>query len=103
MERKKFLEYKHHKILMGLREERDPEGIKTNKELEERARAGEDEAFFQLLERNPEFLKTDLAMGKIMEWQHRVDTKKRDYGKIPCHDNIISIITPQKRGLKQIF
>ena len=69
MKRKKFLEYKHHKILMGLREERDPEWIKTNKELEERTRAGDDEAFFQLLEGNPEFLKTDLAMASIMDYK----------------------------------
>ena len=54
---------------MGLREERDPEWIKTNKELEERAWAGEDEAFFQLLERNPELLKTDLAMARIMDYK----------------------------------
>jgi hypothetical protein len=69
MKRKKFLEYRHLKILIGLREERYPEWAKTNKELEEKVRAGEDEAFFQLLERNPEFLKTDSAMGRIMEWR----------------------------------
>lgn len=69
MKRKKFLEYESHKFLMKSREQRDPEWVKTNKELEERAGAGEDEAFFQLLERNPEFLKTDLAMASIMEYK----------------------------------
>ena len=72
MKRKKSLEYKHHKFLMESREQADPEWVKTNKELEKRAAAGEDEAFFQLLERNPEYLKTDLAMGKIMEWQYAI-------------------------------
>ena len=72
MKRKKFLEYESHKFLMKSREQRDPEWVRTNKELEERARAGEDEAFFRLLERNPEYIKTDLAMGKIMEWQYAI-------------------------------
>ena len=67
-EKEKIPRIKHHKILIGLREKRDPEWAGTNKELEEKARAGQDEAFFQLLERNPEFLKTDLAMSRIMEW-----------------------------------
>ena len=53
---------------MKSREQRDPGWIKANKELEEKVRAGDDEAFFQLLERNPEFLKNDLAMARIMEW-----------------------------------
>jgi len=72
MKRKKFLEYESHKFLMKSREQRDPEWVRINKELEERAWAGDDEAFFQLLERNPEYLKTDLAMGKIMEWQYAI-------------------------------
>jgi hypothetical protein len=54
---------------MKSREQRDPEWVKANKKLEEKARAGEDEAFFQLLERNPEFLKTDLAMSRIMDYK----------------------------------
>jgi len=54
-----------------------PEWVKENKELEKKAWAGDDEAFFELLMRNPEYLKTDLAMARIMEWQYRGDTKKK--------------------------
>lgn len=72
MKRKEFLEYKHHKFQMESREQADPGWVKTSKKLEEKARAGEDEAFFQLLERNPEYLKTDLALGKIMEWRYAI-------------------------------
>ena len=72
MKRNKFLEYDSHKFLMDFRRRTDPEWVKTNKDLEEKAWAGEDEAFFQLLERNPEYIKTDLAMGKIMEWQYAI-------------------------------
>ena len=79
MKRKKFLEYKHHKILMGLLEQRDPGWVKTNKELEERAWAGEDKAFFQLLERNPDYLKTNLAMSRIMEWRFTVQMNRLYY------------------------
>ena len=43
------------------------EWVKENKEVEKKAWAGEDEAFFELLRKNPEYLKTDLAMAKIME------------------------------------
>lgn len=46
--------------------------IKENKELEKKAWAGEDEAFFELLRRNPEYLETDLAMSRIMEWRFTI-------------------------------
>lgn len=72
MKSKEFLEYEHHKYLRGLRERTDQEWVKRNEELKEKTLAGEDEAFFQLLERNPEFLKTDLAIAKIIQWQYAI-------------------------------
>lgn len=41
IKRKKFLEYESHKFLMKSREQRDPDWVRTNKELEERAWARE--------------------------------------------------------------
>jgi hypothetical protein len=37
MKKKKFLEYKHHQVLIGLLEQRDSGWVRTNKELEEMA------------------------------------------------------------------
>jgi len=65
---KDFPEYRLHKWLTEVFDRRMPEWVKENKELEKKAWAGEDEPFFELLRRNPEYFKTDLAMGKIMEW-----------------------------------
>ena len=79
MKRKKFLEYKHHKVLMELLEQKDPGWVEINKELQEKARSGENEAFFQLLRRNPEYLKTDLAMSRIMEWRFTVQMNRLYY------------------------
>jgi hypothetical protein len=73
MERERFLEYEYHKAFMAAREQSDPKWVKTNRQLEQKAQAGDDEAFFQLLGRNPEFLKTDLAMARIIEWRFAIE------------------------------
>ena len=57
------------KFLMESREQGNPGWVRTNKELEEKVRAGEDDPFPQLGKRNPEFLKTDLVIARIIDYK----------------------------------
>lgn len=54
----------------------------SRKELEKMARAGDDEAFFELIGRDHEYLQDSFALRKIYEWRRDIRTYARyDRGK----------------------
>jgi hypothetical protein len=51
----------------------------TNQALRDRAMAGDNEAFFELLARDPRLFSSELALGRIVTWRTAIQTYNRFY------------------------